>query len=74
MSATPIPRTLALLAYGDLNVSVLDELPPGRSPVETFLVGESMRQRIHAFTRKQCERAIRFISYAPPSRRPTTTA
>ena len=54
MSATPIPRTLALLAYGDLNVSVLDELPPGRSPVETFLVGESMRQRIHAFTRKQC--------------------
>ena len=54
MSATPIPRTLALLAYGDLSVSVLDELPPGRSPVETFLVGESMRQRIHAFTRRQC--------------------
>ncbi len=54
MSATPIPRTLALIAYGDLSVSVLDELPPGRKPVETFLVGESMRQRIHAFTRKQC--------------------
>ena len=54
MSATPIPRTLALLAYGDLGVSVLDELPPGRRPVETFLVGEAMRQRIHAFIRKQC--------------------
>ena len=54
MSATPIPRTLALLAYGDLNVSVLDELPPGRKPVETFLVGESMRKRMHAFIRKQC--------------------
>lgn len=54
MSATPIPRTLALLAYGDLDVSVLDELPPGREKVDTFLVGENMRQRINAFLRKQC--------------------
>ena len=54
MSATPIPRTLGLLMYGDLDVSVLDELPPGRKPVETFLVGESMRKRMHAFIRKQC--------------------
>ncbi len=53
MSATPIPRTLALLMYGDLDVSVLDELPPGREPVETFLVGESYRARINAFIRKQ---------------------
>jgi len=53
MSATPIPRTLALLMYGDLDVSVLDELPPGRQRVETFLVGESMRARINAFIRKQ---------------------
>ena len=53
MSATPIPRTLALLMYGDLEVSILDELPPGREPVETFLVGESYRPRINAFIRKQ---------------------
>ena len=53
MSATPIPRTLALLMYGDLEVSVLDELPPGREKVDTFLMGESMRARINAFIRKQ---------------------
>lgn len=53
MSATPIPRTLALLMYGDLDVSVLDELPPGREAVDTFLVGESYRPRINAFIRKQ---------------------
>ena len=53
MSATPIPRTLALLMYGDLEVSVLDELPPGREAVDTFLVGESYRSRINAFIRKQ---------------------
>ena len=53
MSATPIPRTLALLMYGDLDVSILDELPPGREAVETFLVGEAYRPRINAFIRKQ---------------------
>ena len=53
MSATPIPRTLALLMYGDLDVSILDELPPGREPVDTFLVNESYRARINAFIRKQ---------------------
>ena len=52
MSATPIPRTLALLMYGDLDVSILDELPPGRETVDTFLVGESYRARINAFIRK----------------------
>ena len=55
MSATPIPRTLALLMYGDLEVSILDELPPGREPVDTFLVNESYRARINAFIRKQVE-------------------
>jgi len=53
MSATPIPRTLAMILYGDLEVSILDELPPGRQKVESFLVGESMRARINAFIRKQ---------------------
>ena len=53
MSATPIPRTLALIMYGDLDVSTLDELPPGRQPVETFAVGEKMRPRIYRFIEKQ---------------------
>ena len=53
MSATPIPRTLALLMYGDLDVSIINELPPGREAVDTFLVGESYRPRINAFIRKQ---------------------
>ncbi len=53
MSATPIPRTLALLMYGDLEVSIINELPPGRQKTETFLVGENMRARINAFLRKQ---------------------
>ncbi len=52
MSATPIPRTLALIIYGDLDVSILDELPPGRTPVETYLVGEDKRQRMYNFVRK----------------------
>ena len=53
MSATPIPRTLALIMYGDLEVSILDERPPGREDVDTFLVNESYRPRINAFIRKQ---------------------
>lgn len=53
LSATPIPRTLALLLYGDLEVSVIDALPPGRKPVQTFLVDESYRKRLNAFVRKQ---------------------
>ena len=53
LSATPIPRTLALIIYGDLDVSVIDELPPGRQKVDTFAVGESYRRRVYAFLRKQ---------------------
>lgn len=55
MSATPIPRTLALILYGDLDVSIIDELPPGRQPVETFLVDERYRSRLNGFIRKQAE-------------------
>ena len=52
MSATPIPRTLALILYGDLDVSILDELPPGRQKVDTFAVDESYRARLNGFIRK----------------------
>ena len=53
MSATPIPRTLALVMYGDMDISVIDELPPGRKPIKTYAVGEDMRPRIENFIRKQ---------------------
>ena len=52
MSATPIPRTLALMIYGDLDVSVIDELPPGRHPIETYVVDERYRERLTAFMEK----------------------
>ena len=52
MSATPIPRTLALIMYGDLEVSVVNELPPGRQKIDTFAVNSSYKQRIYEFTRK----------------------
>lgn len=53
MSATPIPRTLSLVLHGDLDVSRIDEMPPGRQRVETFAVDESYRDRLNAFIRKQ---------------------
>ena len=65
MSATPIPRTLALLMYGDLEVSILDELPPGREAVDTFLVGESYRPRINAFIRKQVQEGHQVFVVCP---------
>ena len=65
MSATPIPRTLALLMYGDLDVSILDERPPGRKSVDTFLVGESYRARINAFIRKQVEQGHQCFVVCP---------
>lgn len=52
MSATPIPRTLALIIYGDLDVSIIDQLPPGRTPVETYVVHEDKRQRMYNFVRR----------------------
>ncbi len=55
MSATPIPRTLALMIFGDLDLSVLDELPPGRQKVDTFLIDGQKRQRAYGFLQKHIE-------------------
>ncbi|MGD2044870.1 MAG: ATP-dependent DNA helicase RecG [Gemmatimonadota bacterium] len=55
MSATPIPRSLAMALYGDLDLSVLDELPPGRSPVKTSLRGPAQRDDVYVFIRSQVE-------------------
>lgn len=55
MSATPIPRTLAIVVYGDLHVSVLDEMPAGRKPIKNCVVNTSYRQTAYSFIRKQAE-------------------
>lgn len=55
MSATPIPRTLALIMYGDLNVSILDELPPGRKEIDTFCIDTKKRGRMYNFLKKQID-------------------
>ena len=55
MTATPIPRTLAMTLYGDLSVSVIDELPPGRKPIQTFHYYENKRQGLNQFIAKQVE-------------------
>lgn len=64
MSATPIPRTLALTIYGDLDISVLDEMPPGRQGVKTYLLTPLERERAYRFIRSQVEKGKQaFIIY-----------
>lgn len=55
MSATPIPRTIAHIYYGDLDLSVVDELPPGRTPIKTYAVAASLRERAYRFIRREAE-------------------
>ena len=55
MTATPIPRTLAMILYGDMDVSIIDEMPPGRTPVQTFCVNQSYEKRLYGFMQKQVD-------------------
>ena len=64
MTATPIPRTLAMTLYGDLDVSVIDEMPPGRKPIQTLCVGENKRHAMHNFIRDEIAKGRQaFIVY-----------
>lgn len=65
MSATPIPRTLGLIMYGDLNVSVLDELPPGRQQIETFEVTTKYHNRLYSFIKKHLDRGLQAYIVCP---------
>jgi ATP-dependent DNA helicase RecG len=65
MSATPIPRTLGLIIYGDLDISVLDELPHGRQSVKTYLVDSSLRRRMYAFIKRQLDSGFQAYIVCP---------
>ncbi len=65
MSATPIPRTLALIIYGDLDISVLDEMPPGRKKIETYCISGEIRQRAYAYVKKHIDRGMQGYIVCP---------
>ena len=65
MTATPIPRTLSIILYGDLDISLIDELPPGRKIVKTYAVGEEMRKRILAFIDKNIKNGAQCYVVCP---------
>lgn len=65
MSATPIPRTLALILYGDLDISIIDEMPPGRKLIETYAVDESYRFRINNFLEKELNKGRQIYVVCP---------
>ena len=65
MSATPIPRTLSLILYGDLDISIVDELPPGRTPVKTNIVPEAKRQAMYGFLREEVKKGRQIYVVCP---------
>ena len=65
MSATPIPRTLSLILYGDLDISIVDELPPGRTPVQTRIVPESKREGLYGFLREEVRKGRQVYFVCP---------
>ncbi|MCI8648498.1 MAG: ATP-dependent DNA helicase RecG [Anaerotruncus sp.] len=65
MSATPIPRTLALMVYGELDVSVIDELPPNRQPVKTYKISSGKRERAFGFIRQHLDRGLQAYIVCP---------
>lgn len=65
MSATPIPRTLALIIYGKTDISILDEMPPGRRPVKTFCVSESKRQDMYGFIENEIAKGSQAFIVCP---------
>ena len=65
MSATPIPRTLALMIYGDLDLSVLDELPPGRQKIETYAIDSSKRTRAFHYMQKHIDQGLQCYIICP---------
>ena len=65
MSATPIPRTLSLILYGDLDISIVDELPPGRTPVKTNIVPEAKRKDMYGFLRDQVKQGRQIYVVCP---------
>ena len=69
MTATPIPRTLALTLYGDLDVSVIDEMPPGRTPIVTRRVADDRAPEVWDFVRKQAAAGTSDLHRLPGHRR-----
>ena len=65
MSATPIPRTLSLILYGDLDISIVNELPPGRTPVKTSIVPEAKRKDMYGFLREQVRQGRQIYVVCP---------
>lgn len=65
MTATPIPRTLAMTIYADMSLSIIDELPPGRKPVRTYAVDYSYEARIHAFIAKEVAKGRQVFIVCP---------
>lgn len=65
MTATPIPRTLALILYGDLDISIIDQLPPGRKKVKTYVISSSVRKKAYEFAMKEVKKGRQVYVVCP---------